>query len=174
MLAMRAKKLDAYVRHYLSPAELSIADYAWLEQVEGNGVACIVAEGLLMYLHEEEVKEFFTRLQRRSPGIEICFDAYSRLTAKTAGNYLALKKSGAPKTCAMKTVCNANLVRVYSPTASGSTIASTRKPSRPSWATLNVPGGRLCFSGRSRRMADPAQRTCSALSFGKPSGLFVI
>lgn len=146
MLAMRAKKLDTYVRDYLSRTERplvlhlgcgldsrvlrvghtrgewydldypevielrrkfydetehyhmipsSVTDYAWLERVEGNGGACIIAEGLLMYLHEEEVKELFTRLQRRFPGSEICFDAYSRLTARTAGSHPSLKKTGA-------------------------------------------------------------------------------
>ena len=146
-LAMRAKRLDSYVRDYLdrseSPVVLhlgcgldsrvlrvgfdkggwydldypdvielrrqfynetshyhmipsSVTERAWLDQVvSGNGPACIVAEGLLMYLHEEEVRRLFLDLQRRLPKSEIVFDAYSRLTAKGANHHPSIKKTGA-------------------------------------------------------------------------------
>lgn len=146
-LAMRAKKLDSYVRDYLDRSEnplvlhlgcgldsrvlrvgfdkggwydidypdvielrrrfydetsyyhmipSSVTERAWLDQVvAGNGRACIVAEGLLMYLHEEEVRRLFLDLQRRLPSSEIVFDAYSRLTAKGANRHPSIKKTGA-------------------------------------------------------------------------------
>lgn len=145
-LAMRAKKLDSYVRDYLDCTEAplvihlgcgldsrilrvkptrgewydldypdvielrkkfynetshyhmipsSVTDYAWLDQVKGDGPACIIAEGLLMYLHEEEVKQLFTDLHKRLPGSEIAFDAYSRLTARSVNNHPSIKKTGA-------------------------------------------------------------------------------
>lgn len=145
-LAMRAKKLDAYVRAYLEHAEnplvlhlgcgldsrvlrvqptkgewydldyadvidlrkkfftetghyhmlaASVTDSAWLDSVKGTGPACVIAEGLLMYLREEEIKGLYTALQKRLPGSEIAFDAYSRMTAKSAGNHPSLKKTGA-------------------------------------------------------------------------------
>lgn len=73
----------------------SVTDLTWLDRVKGNGAACIIAEGLLMYLREEDVKELFAALQRRLPGSEIAFDAYSRLTARSAGKHPSIKKTGA-------------------------------------------------------------------------------
>ena len=145
-LAMRAKKLDSYVRDYLDRTEnplvlhlgagldsrvlrvnplkgewydldypevielrkkfytetnhyhmisSSVTDSAWLDQVNGSGPACIIAEGLLMYLHEEDVKQLFLALQKRLPASEFSFDAYSRLTVKGANNHPSIKKTGA-------------------------------------------------------------------------------
>jgi O-methyltransferase involved in polyketide biosynthesis len=146
-LAMRAKKLDSFVRDYLersdNPVVLhmgcgldsrvlrvgfgrgawydvdypdvielrrqfyaettdyhmiasSVMERGWLERVaDASGPAFIVAEGLLMYLHEEEVKRLFLDLQSRLPGSEIAFDAYSRLTAKGANRHPSIKKTGA-------------------------------------------------------------------------------
>lgn len=146
-LAMRAKKLDSYVRDYLDRSEnpvllhlgcgldsrvlrvgfdrgewydvdypdvielrrqfydetsyyhmipSSVTERSWLDQVAaGNGPACIVAEGLLMYLREEEVKRLFLDLQRRLPSSEFVFDAYSRLTAKGVNRHPSVKKTGA-------------------------------------------------------------------------------
>ena len=73
----------------------SVTNLSWLDQVKESGPACIVAEGLLMYLHEEEVKRLFLILQQRWPGSEFCFDAYSSLTVKGAKNHPSLKKTGA-------------------------------------------------------------------------------
>ena len=146
-LAMRAKKLDSYVREYLersaNPLVLhlgcgldsrvlrvgfergrwfdidypdvielrrrfyvetssyrmlpsSVTERSWLPSVAaGAGPACIVAEGLLMYLHEEEVRRLFLDLQRRLPSSEIVFDAYSRLTARGANRHPSVRKTGA-------------------------------------------------------------------------------
>jgi len=145
-LAMRAKKLDSYVRDYLDRTEnplvlhlgcgldsrvlrvgalkgewydldypdvielrknfydetnhyhmisSSVTDHAWLKQVKENNPACIIAEGLLMYLHEEEVRQLFVDLQECLPSSEIAFDAYSRLTARSANNHPSIKKTGA-------------------------------------------------------------------------------
>ncbi len=73
----------------------SVTDQAWLEQVKGHGPACIIAEGLLMYLHEDNVKQLFVDLQKHLPSSEFSFDAYSRLTARSANNHPSIKKTGA-------------------------------------------------------------------------------
>lgn len=146
-LAMRAKRLDGYVRDYLAGSDgpvvlhlgcgldsrvlrlgfdrgawydidypevialrrqfyddaagyhmvgASVTERGWLDRVAvAGGPACIVAEGLLMYLHEDEVRQLFIDLQRRLPGSEIAFDAYSRMTAKGANRHPSVKKTGA-------------------------------------------------------------------------------
>ena len=73
----------------------SVTNHVWLDQVKGKGQACIIAEGLLMYLHEEEVRELFVDLKKHYPSGEISFDAYSRLTARSANNHPSIKKTGA-------------------------------------------------------------------------------
>jgi O-methyltransferase involved in polyketide biosynthesis len=73
----------------------SVTDLSWLDAVEQAGPACIIAEGLLMYLHEEDVKSLVCELRRRMPGSQIAFDAYSRLAAKGANNHPSIKKTGA-------------------------------------------------------------------------------
>lgn len=146
-LAMRAKRLDSYVRSYLAGSEnplvvhlgcgldsralrvgfdrgswydvdypdvialrrefypesgcyhmvaSSVTEQGWLERVPApGGPAYIVAEGLLMYLHEEQVRQLFVDLQRWAPGSEIAFDAYSRVTARGANRHPSIKKTGA-------------------------------------------------------------------------------
>jgi len=74
----------------------SVTERGWLEDLpEEGGPACIVAEGLLMYLHEQEVKALLLDLQRRLPGSEIVFDAFSTLTARSANRHPSIKKTGA-------------------------------------------------------------------------------
>lgn len=80
--------------HYRMIAS-SVTDHRWLERIKENGPACIIAEGLLMYLREEEVRRLFVDLQARLPGSEIAFDAYSKLTARGANNHPSIKKTGA-------------------------------------------------------------------------------
>ena len=88
------KKFYTETSHYHLLAS-SVTDLSWLDQVQENGPACIIAEGLLMYLHEEEVKQLFLSLGKRFPGSEISFDAYSRLTAKSANRHPSIRKTGA-------------------------------------------------------------------------------
>ncbi|MGD9161131.1 MAG: class I SAM-dependent methyltransferase [Desulfobacteraceae bacterium] len=76
--------------------ESSVTEQGWLERMPvTSNPACIVAEGLLMYLREDDVKNLFLNLQSRFPGSEIVFDVYSRLTAKGANRHPSIKKTGA-------------------------------------------------------------------------------
>jgi O-methyltransferase involved in polyketide biosynthesis len=73
----------------------SVLDAAWLEQVARASSACIIAEGLLMYLHEEDIRRLFITFHERLPSSEIVFDAYSRLTARSINNHPSIKRTGA-------------------------------------------------------------------------------
>jgi O-methyltransferase involved in polyketide biosynthesis len=88
------KKFYDETNHYHMISS-SVTDQNWLKQIKEKGPACILAEGLLMYLHEEEVQQLLINLQKRFPSSEISFDAYSRLTAKGANNHPSIKKTGA-------------------------------------------------------------------------------
>jgi O-methyltransferase involved in polyketide biosynthesis len=64
----------------------SVTDPAWLEWIEASSApVLILAEGLLMYLHEQEVRRLIIALRDRFPGAVLVFDAYSRLTAASVG-----------------------------------------------------------------------------------------
>jgi len=94
VIELRRRFFDETACYHMIPS--SVAERGWLDRVaEASGPACIVAEGLLMYLHEEEVKRLFLDLQSRLPGSEIVFDAFSRLTAKSANRHPSIKKTGA-------------------------------------------------------------------------------
>jgi len=48
----------------------SVLDFGWMDLLPAKDVL-FVAEGLLMYLHEDDVKNFILKLQHRFPGCEL-------------------------------------------------------------------------------------------------------
>jgi O-methyltransferase involved in polyketide biosynthesis len=93
VIELRRKFYDETDRYHMIPS--SVTDRGWLNRVKGSRPACIIAEGLLMYLREDEVKHLLVDLSRRLPSSEISFDAYSRLTARSVNNHPSIKKTGA-------------------------------------------------------------------------------
>lgn len=80
----------------------SVTAWSWLEKVcgaaniePGDRPAMVVAEGLFMYLAEQDIRELFDRVRRTFPRSEIVFDAYSALTARSAGRHPSIRKTGA-------------------------------------------------------------------------------
>jgi len=81
-------------RYRLIPS--SVTDWNWMERVDVRGrPVLVIAEGLLMYLSEADVKSLFCRLRDAFQDVTFVFDAYSCLTAKQAKNHPSLKKTGA-------------------------------------------------------------------------------
>jgi len=94
VIELRRRFYDETADYHMIPS--SVTDLTWLDRIDGPPrPACIVAEGLLMYLRDEDVKTLFLALQARFPGSEIVFDAFSRLTARAANNHPSIKKTGA-------------------------------------------------------------------------------
>ena len=93
VIELRKFFYDETDHYHMIPS--SVTDRTWLDQIKGNGPACIIAEGLLMYLKENEVRQLLVDLQERLPSSEISFDAYSVLTARSANNHPSIKKTGA-------------------------------------------------------------------------------
>jgi O-methyltransferase involved in polyketide biosynthesis len=74
----------------------SITDFSWVWQIPTDGKSTfVIAEGLLMYLHESEVHELLLCLQSKFPGCEIAFDAFSSLTAGRIKAHPSIQKTGA-------------------------------------------------------------------------------
>jgi O-methyltransferase involved in polyketide biosynthesis len=74
----------------------SVTNLSWMEQVPSDErPVFVVAEGLLMYLYEHEVRALFLRLHEKFPGCSIVFDAFSKLTAERVQAHPSLQKTGA-------------------------------------------------------------------------------
>ncbi|MFA5268475.1 MAG: class I SAM-dependent methyltransferase [Methanoregula sp.] len=74
----------------------SVTDLRWTDTVaKKTGPALIIAEGLFMYLHEEEVKSLLLRLQQAFPGSILVFDCFSTYTAKRIAGHPSMQKTGA-------------------------------------------------------------------------------
>ena len=74
----------------------SVTDLTWVDGVDAAGRSVlVVAEGLLMYLDEADVRRLVLRLHEALPGCQLIADVFSRLTARLATRHASLKATGA-------------------------------------------------------------------------------
>jgi O-methyltransferase involved in polyketide biosynthesis len=74
----------------------SVTDTEWIEEIGASGhPVLIVAEGLLMYLGEAEVRHLFLKLQEAFQGCRLVADVFSRMAARSATRHPSLKHTGA-------------------------------------------------------------------------------
>lgn len=74
----------------------SVTESGWLKEIPtGKNQYLVIAEGLFMYLQEDEIKTLLSRLKDRTGGFTLIFDAFSSYTAKKVRNHPSLKKTGA-------------------------------------------------------------------------------
>jgi len=74
----------------------SVTDLEWLNNIENSNVpALIIAEGLTMYLKEEEIKELFLAFKRKFQQCDFIFDAYSLFSVKASKHKNPVNKMGA-------------------------------------------------------------------------------
>jgi methyltransferase (TIGR00027 family) len=78
VIALRRKLYDE--RDHYRMIGSSVSDPAWLDGVPSGGSALIVAEGLLMYLTESEVRDLLARLIAQFDGGEVLFDTLSPIS----------------------------------------------------------------------------------------------
>ena len=62
----------------------SVIDYKWLKEIKTNKNIMIVAEGLTMYLSEEEIKELVAQINNKLGDVHLLFDAYSKKGVKSS------------------------------------------------------------------------------------------
>lgn len=81
-------------RYHLIAAD--VTDTGWMESVTSGGRPVLVlAEGLLMYLGEADVRRLVLRLREAFPGCRLIADVFSRLTARSATRHPSLRQTGA-------------------------------------------------------------------------------
>lgn len=74
----------------------SVTDLAWIDAVDARGRPVLVmAEGLLMYLREEDVKALVLKLKGHFSNCELVADVFSVLTARNVGGHPGIQKTGA-------------------------------------------------------------------------------
>jgi len=92
VIALRRSFFEESDRHHMLSS--SVTDPGWIERIKGTQLL-FVAEGLLMYLPEEEVKSLLIRLHDRFGGCELLCDVFRTLTARNVGKHPSLHKTGA-------------------------------------------------------------------------------
>jgi O-methyltransferase involved in polyketide biosynthesis len=81
-------------RYHLIAA--SVTDLDWIDRVAADGrPVLVVAEGLLMYLAEADVRRLVLRLHEAFHGCRLIADVFSRFAARQAGSHPSLKSTGA-------------------------------------------------------------------------------
>lgn len=94
VIELRGKFFQESERYHTIPS--SVTDLAWIDTVpQPEDGALILAEGLLMYLDEEQVIALIGRLKSRFPGSILAFDAFSSLTARNIHRNPSMKATGA-------------------------------------------------------------------------------
>ena len=75
VIALRRKLYDETDAYHMIGS--SVTDPSWLDQIPTGRPTLVVAEGLLMYLTEPDVRDLLTRLTDRFPSGEMLFDTLS-------------------------------------------------------------------------------------------------
>ncbi len=89
------KQLFSETEYYKYIAS-SVTDLGWINSIPVDEKdVLVIAEGLFMYLSKNELKALFIALKSKFSSLTIVFDAYSKLTARSAKNHPSLKKTGA-------------------------------------------------------------------------------
>ncbi|MEU9124135.1 class I SAM-dependent methyltransferase [Streptomyces sp. NPDC048506] len=73
----------------------SVTDPAWVARIPSDRPTMIVAEGLLMYLTEEDGTALLRRLMAHVPRGELAFDAFSAFAVRAARLNHVVRKAGA-------------------------------------------------------------------------------
>ena len=94
VIDLRRKFYQETDRYHLISS--SVTDLTWMDPFSvQNRSVLVIAEGLLMYLSETEVKALILKLKEVFPDCNLIFDAFSTLPAKRVKAHPSLKKTGA-------------------------------------------------------------------------------
>ncbi|MFO7941754.1 MAG: class I SAM-dependent methyltransferase [Bacillota bacterium] len=93
VVRMRRRFFPPTKRYHLIPS--SVTEHSWMETLPvGRGPFLVVAEGLFMYLREEEVRSLILTLRDNLGEYDLAFDAYGKLTARTIGAHPSIRSTG--------------------------------------------------------------------------------
>lgn len=94
VIELRTHFFEPHERYHTVASDA--ADLAWVERIEAEDrPVLVIAEGLLMYLEEADVRGLVLRLRERFPGCRLVGDVFSLMTARAASRHPSLKSTGA-------------------------------------------------------------------------------
>ncbi|KNY04190.1 methyltransferase [Achromobacter piechaudii] len=73
----------------------ALSELDWLTRIPADRPTLVVAEGLLLYLHEDEVLQLLRVITTQFPSGEVLFDAYSRMGLALASRNRMFRATGA-------------------------------------------------------------------------------
>ena len=100
-IGLRQKFFDETDRFRFIPK--SVTDLSWLETIPKDKPLLFVAEGLLMYFTEDEVKEIFSNIGSAFPASQMLFEAMSPWIAKRTDKHPDVNKYDAQFKWGIKT-----------------------------------------------------------------------
>jgi O-methyltransferase involved in polyketide biosynthesis len=81
-------------KYHLIPS--SVTESKWIDIIpKEHKQYLVIAEGLFMYLRENEIKEILMSIKKRIGHYTLILDAFNVFTAKKANNHPSIKKTGA-------------------------------------------------------------------------------
>jgi O-methyltransferase involved in polyketide biosynthesis len=81
----------------------SVLDYSWMDCIPTDKPTLFIAEGVLMYFSEKEVKDLLATIGKRFPGAEMLLEAMSPFIAKRTNKHPDVKKYNATFKWGIKT-----------------------------------------------------------------------
>ncbi|MGO4461574.1 class I SAM-dependent methyltransferase [Streptomyces sp. NBC_01276] len=72
----------------------SALDPDWLDSIPSDRPVLVVAEGVLVYFTEDQVRDLITRIVGRFPKGELLFDAYTPFSVKAMNKHWTVKATG--------------------------------------------------------------------------------
>ena len=94
VIELRQRFYPANERYHLIAS--SVTDLEWMKKVmAASRPVLVVAEGLLMYLGEADVRRLVLQLRETFPDCRLIADVFSRMTARKATQHPSLKQTGA-------------------------------------------------------------------------------
>jgi len=94
VIELRQRFYPVHERYHLIAS--SVTDLEWMAMVRAaDRPVLIIAEGLLMYLSEADVRRLLLQLRETFPGCRLIADVFSRMTARSATQHPSLKRTGA-------------------------------------------------------------------------------
>lgn len=93
VIALREQLYPSREHYHLVSA--SVTDHAWLAAIPSDRPALLIAEGLTMYLHEEDGAALLRRVVDRFPSGELQFDTFNWLGIKGQKRNAVIRGSGA-------------------------------------------------------------------------------
>lgn len=96
VIALRQELMGDLLPEHCTMVGSSVTESHWLDRLpREEGPVLILMEGLLMYLHPQEVAALLQRLVAHFPRCHLAFDAYSTLTVRGSRFQPSLRKTGA-------------------------------------------------------------------------------